>query len=239
MRISPSIRPFALVALLLGGSAGCGPSLDDYFPNLFGPTADPNYRPSVQVFSPPLVRAVQAYRDTVDVRVYYAGGLTADLTGLPPGNDARLIYVAGSERGMLTWTPTASDSGPYVVAFAATGWNGTVRSSTTIYVTNHLLDAAPRIIAPAETTIVVGSELRLEVRAEDPDGDPIMGWGLTANLWWKSDQWRFEVAPAKDRATFVFTPTEAETIAFRFEAANFETGSATTVVSVTEPAASP
>ena len=186
----------------------------------------------VQVFAPPLVRAVRGYPDTVEVRAYYAESLTADLSGLPPGNDARLSYVAGSERGRLTWTPAANDSGPFAVAFAASGAGVTVRTSTTVYVTNHFVDHPPRVIAPAETTIAVGSQLRLSVRAEDPDGDPIFGWGLKGNLWWKSDQWTFEVSPGKEDGTLVYHPAEADTIVFTFEAANFLTGSATTRVCV-------
>ena len=231
MKIRPSIRRFAFAALLLGtGPVGCGLDINDS--GLFGPAANPNYRPSVLIFAPPLVRAVRGYRDTVDVQASYADALTADLSGLPPGNDARFVYVAGLERGRLTWTPTQNDSGPYAVAFAATGFGGTLHASTTIYVTNHLLDAPPRITAPAETTITVGSELRLDVRAEDPDGDPIFDWGMRGNLWWKSDQWRFEVSPTKSGATLVYTPTEAGTLVFTFEAANFLTGSARTIVAV-------
>ena len=48
--------------------------------------------------------------------------LTADLTGLPAGNNA--VFTAGSPwtSGSFSWTPTANDSGDYSVTFTATNF---------------------------------------------------------------------------------------------------------------------
>ena len=46
--------------------------------------------------------------------------LTADLSGLPPGNDATFTVNGAHTVGTLTWTPTYVDAvGPYTVSFAA------------------------------------------------------------------------------------------------------------------------
>jgi hypothetical protein len=46
--------------------------------------------------------------------------LTADLSGLPPGNDAVFTPNPSNTAGQFTWTPTSSDSGDYSVTFGAT-----------------------------------------------------------------------------------------------------------------------
>jgi hypothetical protein len=48
--------------------------------------------------------------------------LTADLSGLPPGNDAVFTLTSPSTAGTFTWTPTANDSGNFAVTFTATNY---------------------------------------------------------------------------------------------------------------------
>ena len=57
--------------------------------------------------------------------------LTADLSGLPAGNNAQFAVDASHTSGTLTWTPTADDASdaPYAVTFTAA--NGLSGSSTT------------------------------------------------------------------------------------------------------------
>jgi hypothetical protein len=45
--------------------------------------------------------------------------LTADLSGLPPGNDAAFAESQDHSHGTMTWTPALADSGDYTVAFSA------------------------------------------------------------------------------------------------------------------------
>jgi hypothetical protein len=45
--------------------------------------------------------------------------LTADLSSLPPGNDAVFAESPDHSHGTLTWTPTVADSGVYTVGFQA------------------------------------------------------------------------------------------------------------------------
>jgi hypothetical protein len=61
---------------------------------------------------------------TIDARASDPDGdavasLTADLSGLPPGNDAAFIESQDHSHGTMTWTPALADSGDYTVAFSA------------------------------------------------------------------------------------------------------------------------
>jgi hypothetical protein len=64
-------------------------------------------------------------------------GLTADLSGLPPGNDASFI-VAGPHTpkatGTFSWTPTSADSGDYNVGFVASNCVSSPTRTTVIHV---------------------------------------------------------------------------------------------------------
>jgi len=44
--------------------------------------------------------------------------LTADLSGLPPGNDAAFAESQDHSHGTMTWTPALADSGDYTVTFS-------------------------------------------------------------------------------------------------------------------------
>jgi len=47
------------------------------------------------------------------------GSLTADLSDLPPGNDATFAESGDHAHGVLTWTPAVADSGNYLMTFRA------------------------------------------------------------------------------------------------------------------------
>lgn len=60
--------------------------------------------------------------------------LTADISGLPLGNDATFTVNSSLTSGTFTWTPTASDSGDYVVTFNSANCLLSGARSTTIHV---------------------------------------------------------------------------------------------------------
>jgi hypothetical protein len=57
--------------------------------------------------------------------------LTADLSALPPGNNAVFTPGPGNQTGTLTWQPTAADHGDFPVIFRATGKNPSAMSVKT------------------------------------------------------------------------------------------------------------
>jgi len=63
--------------------------------------------------------------------------LTADLSALPPGNDAGFVVTGQNTptaTGLFGWTPTASDSGDYMVLFTATNCLDSFIRDTIIHV---------------------------------------------------------------------------------------------------------
>ncbi len=67
--------------------------------------------------------------------------LTADLSALPPGHNGVFTANGSHTSGTLTWTPTANDSGNYVVTFTATNFlPGT--KSTIIHVIGAITDVS-------------------------------------------------------------------------------------------------
>ena len=91
-----------------------------------GLTGSPSAPP--RVFAPGIV--LPKYLDPVVVDVQVAptncGSITslvANLSALPPGNDAVFTSVPGNTSGTLTWQPTTSDHGDFFVTFQAAGKN--------------------------------------------------------------------------------------------------------------------
>ncbi|HMI30699.1 MAG TPA: T9SS type A sorting domain-containing protein, partial [Candidatus Limnocylindrales bacterium] len=58
-------------------------------------------------------------RGASDPDVEPIDSFTADLSGLPAGNNATFTVDGSNSTGTLTWTPTAADAGTYVVNFTA------------------------------------------------------------------------------------------------------------------------
>ena len=101
-----------------------------------GLPANPSAAP--RVFAPGIV--VPKYLEAVSVDVQAVASscgnissLTADLSALPPGNDAVFTPGPGNTSGTLTWQPTAADQGDFIVTFQAAGKNpNSTDSHTTI-----------------------------------------------------------------------------------------------------------
>ncbi len=96
--------------------------------------------------------------------------LTADVSGLPKGSDARFSVDGADTAGTFRWTPTYDDSGSYVVRFHAANAR-TGSAAMLIHVSN--VDRAPELSAPNNLFAAPGSILTIRVTAQDPDGDAI------------------------------------------------------------------
>jgi|GEM_PF-3004891 len=109
-----------------------------------------------QITAPPSVtHQVQSFIE-VDMSAVSCMGidsLAADLSALPPGNNA-VFSVGGTSagpksRGVLTWTPAVSEAGDYDVWFTAINGFATASVRTTIHVTRVTTGvdagAAPRV----------------------------------------------------------------------------------------------
>src|SRR5207249_2224628 len=126
-------------------------------------------RPPV-VTAPATVTAVENEMLTLTVSASDPDGeaivsLTADLSALPPGNDAVFTPGADHASGSLTWTPSYADApGPYTVSFtAANALSGS--ASTSISVSD--VDRAPIVSVAASVTATENGQLSLTVSASD------------------------------------------------------------------------
>ena len=132
--------------------------------------------------------------------------LTANLSGLPPGNAAAFTVNAARTTGTFTWTPSFSDSRgtPYVITFTA-GNSLPTTTSTSITVDN--IDRAPAITSTATFAGVEGVRALIAVTALDPDGDAVTS--LTADLGGlpASSNAVFSVNASKTIGTLAWTPT--------------------------------
>jgi hypothetical protein len=115
--------------------------------------------------------------------------LTADLSGLPAGNNATFVPASGNTSGTFTWTPSYSHSGTWMVVFRASNAR-TGSASTSIAIAN--VDRLPTLAAPVRAGGKEGSSINFTVTASDPDGQAISS--LTADL---------SALPAGNSSTFV------------------------------------
>src|SRR5439155_838807 len=162
--------------------------------------------------------------------------LTADLTGLPAGNNAQFSSPSPHTSGTFTWTPAYADArtAPYDVTFtAANALSGS--ATTAITVTD--VDRAPAVTAPATATVQAGSLLTVSVTASDPDGEAITS--LTADLTGvpAGNHAQFPSPSPHTSGTLTYTPSRRDALPIpynvTFTAANALSGSATTAITVT------
>src|SRR5205823_146969 len=134
------------------------------------------------VFAPASVSIPEGSPLTVTIQAADADGqpiasLAADLTGLPPVQNAVFTVGPADTTGTLSWTPGYGDAGTYTVTFTAVNaLSGSAGAALTV--TN--VDRAPVVTAPATATVAEGTPSTLAVHAADPDGDAITS--LTADL---------------------------------------------------------
>ena len=100
--------------------------------------------------------------------------LTADLSGLPVGNNAQFTAGAGGTSGTLSWTPTYADSGSYGVTFITTSFGLADTSTTELVVAP--VDQAPVVVAPASVKLTVSPAVQpLKVAVNEPPGSTVDG----------------------------------------------------------------
>ncbi|MGH7680408.1 MAG: S8 family serine peptidase [Candidatus Eiseniibacteriota bacterium] len=94
--------------------------------------------------------------------------LTANTSGLPPGNGASFVSNPAHTAGDFTWNSTEANAGDYSVTFQAT--NALVGSALTSI---HLAPPVPlpQISASADTLGLQGSFIQLSARATEPADD--------------------------------------------------------------------
>ncbi len=191
------------------------------------------------VNSPPSVTATENSPLTVTVTAsdpdnQAIQSLSADLAGLPAGNNAVFSTNGSNTVGTLTWTPTFSDApGPYTVTFTASNAL-TTTSVSSIGVTN--VDHPPVVVAPATATVAENGALSLDVTASDADGDAIDQ--LVANVAGlpAGNNATFTANPGNTSGTFHWTPTFDDApgpYTVTFTAVNALSGSAPTSITVT------
>jgi len=104
--------------------------------------------------APPFVTApgivVPKYLDPVSVQVQVTpatcgavSSLNADLSTLPPGNNAVFTSGPSNLTGTLTWQPTAADHGEFMVTFTAAGRNPSATAAKTTVI--HLVTDATSV----------------------------------------------------------------------------------------------
>jgi PKD repeat protein len=152
-------------------------------------------------------------------------GLTANASGLPPGST--FTPDPGDTTGTLAWTPGYDDAGSYTVAFTAANAL-TATTSTTITVSN--VDRAPTVTVPAAVSTPEAGPLTVMVHAADPDGQPLgmlNATGLPAGA-------KFVAGPGNTAGTLSWTPTLTQAGSYKvtFTAANALSGTASTVLTV-------
>jgi hypothetical protein len=157
--------------------------------------------------------------------------LTADLSGLPAGNNARFTAGTGNTSGTFTWTPSYTSAGTYTVTFRA---SNALTGTTSTRITVNNVDRAPVVSAPNNVHVRNGNTATVSVTASDPDGQAITT--LTADL---------SQLPSGSGATFTVNASHTSgtltwathtgdngTYAVRFTASNVLSGSATTDIQV-------
>jgi hypothetical protein len=174
-----------LLACLAALLSSCGPEID--FPHApFEPTTP-------EVVSIRYAAFVRGQTDSLRVMAIDADGdpvhsIEADLSGLPPGNDATFSILPPSSgtnvlEGRLTWTPAPGDTGRYPVSFTAINDRRGASATTLIYTIDHVDDQFPIVTCPDSLHLEVGVEQVVSVSAEDPDGDPLFQFVPTDPLY--------------------------------------------------------
>lgn len=171
---SIATRFLACGAMVLAG-VSCGPEIE--FPH----APFPQVPPSTTVAA--YAAFLRGQRDTLAFQASDSNGdpilsVLADLSELPPGNDATLSTTPitgapGSLECRLLWTAMASDTGLYRVSFVAMNALTGPRDTTLLYTVNHAVDIDPVVTCPDTVHVPVGVPRTIAITAADSDGDPI------------------------------------------------------------------
>ena len=162
------------------------------------------------------------------------GSLTADLSALPPGNNAVFTPSTSKAAGTLTWTPTFNDgASSYPVSFtAANALSGS--ATTTITVTN--VDRPPAVTASTTGSGLENTVITVNVTASDPDGQPITSLIADLSGLPAGNNALFTANAANTAGTLTWTPTfqdgRATPYNIVFRATNALTGTSATALTV-------
>ncbi len=187
------------------------------------------------VVAPPAVFAAEGGVVHIEVSASDPDGdvidaLSADLSGLPEGNDALFVTQSGNTAGTLTWTPGESDgAGPFVITFHA---QNALSASAASSVSR---GRRPVVSVVSDVMVNENQQLSVTVMASDPDGDAIDL--LTADLaGLPAGDARFTISPDHTSGTLEWTPTFADgralPYAVTFRAANMLSGTGAVAISV-------
>jgi PKD repeat protein len=164
--------------------------------------------------------------------------LTANLAGLPAGNNATFTPGPGDTTGTLTWTPSFDDAGSYPVTFRASNADSGT-ATTMINVAN--VDRAPAVVAPATAIVHAGTLITVHVTAADADGQAITS--LSADLSGLPAGHNAVFTPGAGNTTGTLTWTPAAgalgKYTVTFTAANALPGLGVTSITVTPPNQAP
>src|SRR5439155_1511067 len=152
------------------------------------------------------------------------GSLAA--VGLPGG--ATFTPNASNTAGTLSWTPGYADAGTYSGTFTA---QNALAGSATTSITVNGVDHAPVVSAPASVAVAENAPLSFTVTAADPDSQTITSL-TAANL---PAGATFTPNGANTGGTFAWTPgySDAGSDTVTFTASNTLSGSAVTVITIT------
>jgi len=153
----------------------------------------------------------------------------ASLTASVTPSGATFTANGANTSGTFAWTPSYSQAGSYPVVFTASNaLSGS--AATTLMIAN--VDRAPAVSAPATQGGPEGSAIHFAVSASDPDGDAIAS--LTAAPLPLGAT--FAPGPGNTSGDFDWTPGFARSGSYTvvFTASNVLSGSAATVLEVTE-----
>lgn len=141
-----------------------------------GNVATQNFNVLVTVATPnrpPVITSTPRFAATVDRLYEYAA------TASDPDGDALTFALAAPVQGMtidpatgrLRWTPAAAQLGSHIVTLTASDPGGA--RATQSFAIEVKVNEPPRITSTAVTTVAAGAKYRYDVRAADPNGDPL------------------------------------------------------------------
>jgi PKD domain-containing protein/Big-like domain-containing protein/putative Ig domain-containing protein len=149
--------------------------------------------------------------------------LTADTSGLPPGNDAVFTPNASNTGGTLTWTPQPGQTGSYNVTYTASNsLAGSAIGTLSVIDT----DGAPFVQSIPTHTRGVAGPVTFTVFAGDPNGDPITSLTMSPTLPGAT----FTPNASNTMGTFSWFPSSIGLFQVTFTATNDLSGSTTTQI---------
>ncbi len=149
--------------------------------------------------------------------------LTADVSGLPPGNDAQFTPNASNTGGALTWTPQPGQTGSYNVIYTASNsLSGSASGGITVIDT----DGAPFVQSIPTQTRGAHTPVTFTVYAGDPNGNPITSLTMSPQFLGAT----FTPNASNTMGTFSWSPSSIGAFQFTFTATNDLSGSTTTQI---------